>query len=120
MGIEIFSDTNQTHTHCQTTHLTTFAGGYIVLPNAIDFNDAFAKASIQQNPTIYATIIALVCTYVLMSIWARWMDWRDEQKCGITLLGDTAALREERNKYLYEIIVFTGNRPNAGTTSKVN
>jgi len=118
-GMEILSDTNLTHTHCQSNHLTTFAGGFIVLPNAINFNDAFAHASFLQNPVIYSTVIALVCLYLLMAIWTRWMDKKDEEKYGITVLGFDFDC-ETKNKYLYEIIVFTGNRPNAGTDSRVN
>ena len=38
--------------------------------------------------------------------------WRMVEK-----LGD---FKKEENKYLYEIIVFTGSRPNAGTKSNVN
>ena len=120
--MEILEDSNQTHTHCQTTHLTSFAGGFIVLPNAISFNDAFANASFLQNPVIYSTVIALVSLYILMAIWTRWMDKKDEEKCGFTLLGVDDENDDEvdsRNKYLYEIIVFTGSRPNAGTQSKV-
>jgi len=35
---------------------------------------------------------------------------------GITVLGD---LKDKKNNYIYEIIIFTGNRLNAGTKSKV-
>ena len=31
-GVEILSDSNLTHSHCVSSHLTTFAGGFIVLP----------------------------------------------------------------------------------------
>ncbi len=116
-GMEILSDTNITHTHCVSNHLTTFAGGFIVLPSAIDFNNVWANASFLQNPVLYSTVIFLICLYILLAIWARYMDWKDSKKVGITLFGDANQNRE--NKYIYEIIVFTGNRPNAGTKSKV-
>ena len=121
-GMEILSDTNLTHTHCTSNHLTTFAGGFIVLPNEIDFNNVWANASFLQNPIIYSTVIALLCLYVLFGIWARYMDSKDSQKVGITLLGcceDGHLDSTKRNKFIYEIIVFTGNRLNAGTSSKV-
>ena len=116
-GMEIMSDTSITLTHCQSNHLTTFAGGFIVLPPSIDFNQAFANASFLSNPTIYSTVIALISIYILLAIWARWMDVKDEEKQGVTLLGDCHTNIEE--KYAYEIIVFTGGRLNAGTKSKV-
>ena len=43
-GIEILEDTNITHTHCQSSHLTTFAGGFVVLPNEINFDYVWANA----------------------------------------------------------------------------
>ena len=95
-GTEVLPDTNLTHTHCQSTHLTSFAGGFIVLPAAIDFNAVWAHASFLDNPIIYSTIIALICLYISLAIWARYMDWKDEHKMGITLLGD---LNEKGNKY---------------------
>ena len=117
-GMEILSDTSITHTHCQSNHLTTFAGGFIVLPPAIDFNKAFANASFLDNPVIYSTVIALICIYILLAIWARWMDVRDDKKQGVTLLGDEKCVNKE-DKYAYEILVFTGGRRHAGTKSKV-
>ena len=116
-GIEILSDSNITHTHCQSRHLTTFAGGLIVLPNAINFNYVWSHASFLQNPVIYSTVIALVCMYLLLGIWSRRMDSKDSKKEGVTILGDED--NKSVNKYIYEIIVFTGARLNAGTCSKV-
>ena len=117
-GVEILSDTNITHTHCEARHLTTFAGGFIVLPPAINFNHVWANASFAQNPIIYSTVIFLICLYVLLAIWSRYMDSKDGQKVGITLLGDVNS--REENVYMYEIMVFTGMRFNAGTKSNVS
>ena len=116
-GMDILADTNITHTHCVSNHLTDFAGGFIVLPPAIDFNQVWANASFLQNPVIYSTVIALIGIYVLLGIWAGYMDRKEARKASVTLLGD---LDETDNKYAYEIIVFTGSRPNAGTKSKVS
>jgi hypothetical protein len=117
-GMEILSDTSISHTHCQSNHLTSFAGGFIVLPPAIDFNKAFANASFLDNPVIYSTVIALICIYILLAIWAIWMDVRDDKKQGVTLLGNEKCVNKE-DKYAYEIIVFTGGRMHAGTKSQV-
>ena len=125
-GMEILSDTNLTHTHCITNHLTTFAGGFIVLPPALDFNYVWANASFLQNPVIYSTVIALISIYILMSIWAKWMDRKDELKQGFTVLiteNSDFCLNDEKRKgakyCAYEMIVFTGSRPNGGTKSNV-
>jgi hypothetical protein len=118
-GLEILIDSNETHFHCQSNHLTTFAGGFIVLPNEINFNYVWSHASFTQNPVIYTTVIVMICSYILLGIWSRNMDIKDEAKCGITVLGDDDFI-ERKNKYAYEICVFTGLRLNAGTKSKVN
>ena len=113
-GMEILSDSNDTHVHCQSNHLTTFAGGFLVLPNAINFNYVWSHASFTQNPVIYSTVIAVVCIYIILAIWCRYNDCKDKEKCGIALLGDF-----DEEKYFYEIVIFTGARLNAGTQSKV-
>ena len=118
-GMDILEDSNLTHTHCISNHLTTFAGGLIVLPNAINFNKVWANASFLQNPVIYSTVIFLICLYILLGFWARYMDSKDDQKIGITLLPCDLNNDATTNKYIYEIIVFTGNRLYAGTKSKV-
>jgi len=126
-GMEILSDTNLTHTHCQSNHLTTFAGGFLVLPPSIDFNYVWANASFLQNPVIYSTVIALICLYILLGIWSRWMDSKDDQKQGFTVIftENSEFCLDERAKngskyYAYEMIVYTGSRPNAGTKSNVS
>ena len=116
-GVEIMSDSNLTHTHCITNHLTTFASGFIVLPNAIDFSHVWANASFLQNPVIYSTVIFLTSLYILLALWSRYMDSKDNQKMGFTLLDNNNLTGQN---YLYEIIVFTGMRTNAGTNSNVS
>jgi hypothetical protein len=114
-GVEVMNDTTLTYTHCKSNHLTTFAGGLDVLPVSINFYLVFSNPSFEQNKTIYLTVLILFCLYILFSIWGRWMDKQDYLKIGVTPLIDNYSNYE----YFYEIIVFTGNRVNAGTDSKV-
>jgi hypothetical protein len=116
-GMEVLETTNITHTHCVSNHLTSFAGGWMVLPPQINFEYVLANASFLKNPTIYITVIVLACLYILLAIWSRWMDRKDEQKVGITILNQDENFE---NKYIYEIIFFTGARKDAATDSKVN
>jgi len=58
LGMEILADSNLTHTHCQSTHLTTFASGLNVLSNA---NDVFENDSFLQNTIIFSTLFASIC-----------------------------------------------------------
>ena len=114
-GMEIYSDTNLMQTHCMSYHLTSFAGGLVVLPNAINFDYVWSHASFLQNPTIYSTIIGITCLYVIIAVWARLMDMRDRKKLSIIPMSDNA----HKDNYFYEIIVFTGGRNEAATHSKV-
>jgi hypothetical protein len=59
------------------THLTTFAGGFLVLPNPINWNYAFANADFLRNKTIYLTVIGVCVLYILLTIFARYKDKQD-------------------------------------------
>ena len=114
-GMEIYEDTNLRQTHCSSNHLTSFASGLSILQTTINFQYAFSNGQFAQNPTIYSTVIAFVCLHILFALWSKFMDRRDLNKTGIYLLKDN---RPNEN-YFYEIIVFTGNRSESQTSSKV-
>jgi hypothetical protein len=113
-GTEVLSDTNIYSTHCQVTHCTEFAGGFIVLPAQINFEAVWANASIDKNPVIYATVFTIIGLYIGLAVLCRLFDVRDRSKKGITMLNGN------RTTHLYEIIIFTGNRRNGGTDSRVS
>ena len=70
-GTQVMEDSTVKQTHCRTNHLTAFAPGFTGLPTArIDFNYVFTHSSFEQNPTIYATVIVVCCSYVLLAIFA--------------------------------------------------
>ena len=115
-GTQTFPDTNHTHTHCKSTHLTDFAGGFLVVPNEINFESVFANSSFDQNMTIYLTVIIVTSLYILFAVWCRYMDIKDTNKAKIHILKDN----KRRDTYLYEITVHTGSRRNAGTDSNVS
>ena len=76
------------------------------MPPTINFDYVWANADFMRNPTIYATVIVCVCLFILLAVFARIMDIRDNNRLGLNLLPDN----EPNNSYCYEIIVFTGNR----------
>ncbi|VDM15865.1 unnamed protein product [Hydatigera taeniaeformis] len=105
-----------THTTvCVCDHLTTFGAGWLVPPNQIDFNYVFRNIQFERNATLYATEITIAIIFLLLFMWARRMDNRDIQKLGITPLAEN----NPADEYLYEVIVCTGIRRDAGTTSTV-
>ena len=114
-GMEIYKDTNLRQTHCFSNHLTSFAGGLVILPTAINFQYVFANASFTQNPLLYLTSILVTCIYILFALWAKFMDKRDLKKLNIIPLKDNSP----NDDYFYELIVFTGDLNESGTKSKV-
>ncbi len=114
-GLTLLGDTNLERTHCLTTHLTLFAGGLVFTPSTINFALVHTEPPFQRNPIIWSTAIVVTCLYVICALIARYWDRRDATKVGVCPLQDN----REQDKYYYEIIVFTGSRPQAATDSKV-
>ena len=113
--MKVGSLTNYDQTQCFSTHLTTFAGGFIVLPSPINWNYVFVNADFMKNKTVYLTVICVSVLYVLLAIYARHKDKKDLEKLRVIALPDN----HQSDHYLYQIIVFTGHRKNSGTKSKV-
>jgi len=84
--------------------------------STLDFIDCtiFARASFLQNLTIYLTVIISATSYAILMIISRSLDKIDEKKLGLVKLKSRFY-----EKYLYEIIVYTGQRKEAATDSKV-
>jgi hypothetical protein len=115
-GLKVGSLTNHYQTQCFSTHLTTFASGFIVLPNPINWNYVFANADFMKNKTVYLTVICVSIIYLLVIIYARYKDKKDLEKLGVTSLPDN----HKSDQYFYQILVFTGQRKDSGTKSKVH
>lgn len=115
-GMEVIEqNTNLEFTNCRSTHLTDFAGGFLVVPNDINFENVFANASFDKNPTIYLTVIILSSIYILAAVLCAYMDKRDVLKARVHILTDN----RKDDSYFYEICVYTGSRKSAETKSKV-
>lgn len=100
---------------CLSSHLTLFGGSLVVQPNSIDWSYVLNNLSFSSNPTLYITEIVILAIFILAAIWARRKDKQDVMKLGVAPLRDNAP----EDKYLYELIFYTGMRKNAGTDSKV-
>jgi hypothetical protein len=72
--------TNHYETQCFSTHLTTFAGGFLVLPSPINWNYVFANADFNRNKTIYLTVICVSILYLLIIVYAHSKDKKDLEK----------------------------------------
>ncbi|CAF0777082.1 unnamed protein product [Adineta steineri] len=115
-GVIVGPLTNHYETECLSSHLTSFAGGFIVLPEPINWSYVFANAGFMKNKTIYLTIICMSIAYIILMIFGRYKDKKDIEKLGVTPLPDN----DKSDQYYYQIIVFTGQRANSGTQSKVH
>lgn len=92
-------------TLCRASHLTSFASGFFLTPNSIDFDLVFADASFTDNMTIYFTVIITLLLYILLSIWARYADLQDSKRLVSFAMPDNNLM----HNYLYEILTFTGH-----------
>ncbi|XP_071515467.1 polycystin family receptor for egg jelly-like [Panulirus ornatus] len=104
-----------THTYCEAKHLTPFGSGYFPVPNTVDFEYVFADNGFIDNLMIYLVMIITFSCYIIMLIWARFMDKKDIKYTGVTPLDDNNV----EDKYLYEITFTTGPDKEAGTNSNI-
>ncbi|XP_067929649.1 uncharacterized protein [Watersipora subatra] len=98
---------------CSCNHLTSFATGWIVAPNTIDFTILDFEPS--NNATIYVTLAGTFTLYIVFVLWARHADKKDQAKLGTILMRGN----NPHDRYLYDVTVKTGARTNAGTKSRV-
>ncbi|CAF1035223.1 unnamed protein product [Adineta ricciae] len=115
-GVLVGPLTNHQQTQCLSTHLTTFAGGFLVLPAPINWNYVFSNADFTRNKTIYITLICVSILYLLLLVYARYKDKKDLEKLGVTPLPDN----QPSDQFFYQILIFTGHRTYSGTNSKVH
>ncbi|KAI8502563.1 hypothetical protein Bbelb_192650, partial [Branchiostoma belcheri] len=106
-------------THCFCDHLTAFGSDFqfFVAPNSLNILEALQGFNnISENPAVVVTIAVIVGIYFLMVLWARREDRKDVEKVGATVLGSSPG----DGCSVYQVVVFTGARANAGTTAKVS
>jgi hypothetical protein len=108
--------TNIQQTHCTSQHLTSFAGGLVVMPNKINFQYVFANAAFAKNYTIYLILIVFFILYLIFALWSILMDNLDFGKLNIIPLKDN----NPTDNYFYELMVFTGDLKESGTHSIVS
>lgn len=113
--MKVGSLTNHYQTQCFGTNSGTFASAFRFLPAPINWKYVFANADFLRNKAVYLTVICTSILSLILIIYARHRDKKDLEKLGATLLPDNHPL----DHYLYQILVFTGHRKDAGTKSKV-
>jgi len=71
---------------CNNPPGTYFATTFYVPPNIIDFSSVFDKFDILNNGAVFGTVIALLCLYALLCVWALVQDRADKNRVSIDLL----------------------------------
>jgi hypothetical protein len=112
--MEILSSSTIENTYCQTNHLTEFTSRSNQVIPTLNFDYIWAHASFLQNLTIYLTAMIMTSIYIILMIITRQLDKNDEKKLGLCRLPNYWHCN-----YLYEVIVYTGMRPESATDSNV-
>ncbi|XP_077991610.1 polycystin-1-like protein 2 [Glandiceps talaboti] len=115
-GCKVLPVSDMTAVHCRCTHLSTFGSGFkMIPPNPIDFSTVFAKfKDLDENASVFSTVITMFGLYLVVVIWARHADKKDENE-GLMPLVDN----NEYDEYLYKVMVHTDVRREAQTKSNV-
>ncbi len=75
--LQVSALSNLNMTVCMCNHLTDFASGFVVPMNSINFeNSAFTK--LNENPLVFSVMVSCMCLYLVLLIWAKRKDKRDE------------------------------------------
>ena len=88
-GLQVGPLTNLSHTQCFSTHLTTFASGFLVLHEPINWNFIFAIADITTSKPAYVTIICAAVVYLLAMMYI--------------LLKDKKAMIHDKRKWIFAL-----------------
>ena len=75
-GLRVGPLTNLSHTQCLSTHLSTFAAGFMMIPNVINWNGVLSGVHVTKNNTVYFTIMVAVILTVLLVTQARLQNKR--------------------------------------------
>lgn len=78
--MEIYGDTSLTMTHCKANHLTSFAGGLLVIPTQINFEYVLVNVSPLKSHFIYLFVASITTLYIFALIVTNFYDKRDKKK----------------------------------------
>jgi len=101
---------------CRCNHLTSFGSRMVVVPNFVDpISDAALFSKLSDNAVVFTIVVLVWSLYFIGLVYAHRSDKRDECLVGPINLPENRPTHQAS----YEVVVITGARPNAGTTSNV-
>ncbi|XP_078665659.1 polycystin-1-like protein 2 [Branchiostoma floridae x Branchiostoma belcheri] len=112
-GCSISKQSTITSTVCHCNHLTAFGSDFATPPNTIVF-EALNFRDLVDNGTVVATIIVVLCFYLLASVVIKIAE-----RTGIRKLNGAVRLDNLQDNFRYRLLIWTGAAKHAGTESIV-
>ena len=81
--MQVGPSSNKKYLKCFCNHLTAFGGSFIQAPNPIDFDKVFTeftRLGETGNIAVLVTVTSVFLIYLLLVVFARRADRRDEKK----------------------------------------
>jgi PLAT/LH2 domain/GPCR proteolysis site, GPS, motif len=101
-------------TQCYCNHLTSFSNLFRLPEIKFDISSLNLNA-LNNSPGVMCFLVAIICLYLIVWIWARYADLQSEAKIGVVYLPGN----DNADSYAYEITVWTGHMPGSGTSANV-
>ena len=76
--VQVSLETTRSEIVCMCSHMTSFAGGFLVMPNKLDFKKDIAKfLTFWENPVGIIAVSVVLFLYIIIVIFARRKDRMD-------------------------------------------
>ncbi|KAI0242056.1 hypothetical protein LSAT2_014957 [Lamellibrachia satsuma] len=95
---------------CGCNHLSTFGGRFFVPPVQVDIFKFSLLQTIWTNSVVPSAVLVAWGIYVMLVVWARHRDQKDNVKLRVTYLAGNAVNAE----YYYWVAILTGIRGTTG------
>ncbi|XP_078458861.1 polycystin-1-like protein 3 [Lampetra planeri] len=92
-----------------------FIAAEVLAPNTIDFSTVFTKFDLVSNGAVFAAVIVIILLYLIMLLWARKADIKDNEKNRMFQLFNA----DDENRRSLVLRVVTASTKDAGTRSCV-
>ena len=83
--LKVSSEVNPGYVVCECTHMTMFAGNFLVAPNKVELFKLELFLELFHNPIVVSVLIAFWCLYIIITVWARRKDMKDFPKVNTTV-----------------------------------
>lgn len=110
--VKVGPRTNHFQTQCFSTHLTTFAAGFLVLPAPVHLDRVFIETNFTKTKTLYMTA---ACKFTIYCVFDSSACIKDRHK-SITYSSGSFAF----DQYLHQIFLIIDQKKRTVTQSRVS